>query len=121
MVIVLIGIGIYSFNKFDRVDVATTPSPTTSAEVSPTPATAQEVTYQGQEGKTALALLEENAEVKTKGEGANAFVSSINGYAADSAKKEFWAFYLNGESATVGAGSYDTKDTDTITWKIQTY
>jgi hypothetical protein len=29
--------------------------------------------------------------------------------------------YVNGESATVGAGSLVTKSTDTITWKLSSF
>lgn len=79
------------------------------------------VSYQGEEGKTALELLQQNATVVTSGEGVNAFVTTINDRLADSSKNEFWEFKINGTAATVGAGSYVTKDTDTITWQISTF
>ena len=74
-----------------------------------------------EEGKTALDLTKQVAKVETKGEGQNAFVISINGKAANSAKKEFWEFLVNGKSAEVGAGSYQLKDGDKIEWRISTY
>jgi hypothetical protein len=80
---------------------------------------AQEVAIE--EGKTALDLTKSVAKVKTKGEGQDAFVTSINGKAADSAKKEFWEFLVNGKSAEVGAGSYKLKDGDKIEWRISTF
>lgn len=76
------------------------------------------IAYKGQNGKTALELLNLNAKAVSTGEGANAFVTAINGYSPD-IKKEFWAFYVNGQQAQVGAGSYITKDTDTIEWRLE--
>jgi len=78
------------------------------------------VTYSGQTGMTALALLQKAAAIKTSGIGENAFVTAINGIVADS-KSEYWSFSINGEAATVGAGSYITKDSDTITWKLSSF
>jgi len=78
-------------------------------------------TLQIQEGKTALDLLMQSHKTVTKGEGKNAFVTAIDGKIADDSKKEFWAFYLNGKQAEVGAGSYILKPNDKIEWKIETY
>jgi hypothetical protein len=81
----------------------------------------QEVTYSGSDGITALALLEKTATIKMSGSGEMAFVTEINGITPDSSKNQFWAFEVNGQSATVGAGSYITKASDTITWKLSSY
>jgi len=78
------------------------------------------LTYSGKDGKTALELLEQNAKIKTNGTGTNAFITSINGVTANSSN-QYWAFYINGESSTVGAGSYTTKSTDTISWKLESF
>jgi len=80
----------------------------------------KQITYQGKEGITALKLLEQAAKIKTSGTGEMAFVTSINGVVADSTK-EFWSFNINGEPALVGAGSYITKDSDTITWELTSF
>lgn len=72
-------------------------------------------------GKTALDLTKEKANIKTKGEGVNAYVTEINGIIAQDSKKEYWAFYVNGKMATVGAGSYKLKQGDKIEWKIEKY
>jgi hypothetical protein len=77
----------------------------------------QEITI----GKTALDLTREKAIIKTKGEGVNAYVTEINGQEALNSKKEYWAFYVNGKMAEVGAGSYKLKDGDKIEWKIEKY
>ena len=72
-------------------------------------------------GKTALDLTKEKESIVTKGDGANAYIIGINGIAAQSSKKEYWAFYVNGKMAEVGAGSYILKDGDKIEWKLATY
>ena len=82
---------------------------------------ASEFSYAGAEGKTALDLLTVKATSETKGEGVNAYVTTINGRTADNAKNEFWAFYVNDKQAAVGAGSYITKSGDKIRWVIETF
>ena len=72
-------------------------------------------------GKTALDLTKEKASVQIKGEGTNAYVTEINGQEALNAKKEYWAFYVNGEIAEIGAGSYQLKEGDRIEWRIEKY
>jgi len=66
---------------------------------------------------TALDLLKSNYQVVTKTfSGLGEFVESINGIKPDS--KHFWAFYVNGKSSNVGAGSYTVKDGDKLEWKL---
>lgn len=74
-----------------------------------------------EEGKTALDALKKSADIESKGEGENAFVVEINGIKPDEKKKEFWAFFVNGKEASVGAGSYKLKYGDQIEWKLSTY
>jgi hypothetical protein len=95
-------------SKASQVTTATT-QPTTS------------ITYKGKAGVTALALLQQVAKVDMTGTGDMAYVNSINGTTADSAKKQYWEFDVNGAAATVGAGSYVTKGDDSITWKLSSY
>lgn len=76
------------------------------------------VTYRGEEGKTALAILKSSHEVGTKTfDGIGEMVTSIDGVEPDS--NHFWAFYVNDKQAEVGAGQYQTKDGDTVTWKLE--
>lgn len=76
------------------------------------------ISYQGQEGKTALAILKSSYNVETKTfDGIGEMVTGINGVAPDS--KHFWAFYVNGKQAEVGAGQYQTKSGDKISWKLE--
>lgn len=72
-------------------------------------------------GSTALDLLQKTSTVVIKGDKENAFVVEINGRKAEESKKEYWAFYINGKMASIGAGGYKLKDGDNIEWKIETY
>ena len=72
-------------------------------------------------GSTELEILKKIAIVKTSGQGKNAFVASINNQEASAQAREFWAFYVNGKQAKVGAGSYILQDNDKIEWKIEEY
>ncbi|QQG41815.1 MAG: DUF4430 domain-containing protein [Candidatus Woesebacteria bacterium] len=72
-------------------------------------------------GKSALEATNSFAKVVESGAGENAFVTEINGRAADSKKREFWELVINGQSAQVGAGSYTIQKGDSILWKITTY
>jgi hypothetical protein len=72
-------------------------------------------------GKTALEVIQADTKVITSGTGVNAFVTSINGRAADSKKHEFWELDANGAETEVGAGSYIIKKGDSILWRLNTY
>ncbi|MEV7961236.1 DUF4430 domain-containing protein [Oerskovia paurometabola] len=80
-----------------------------------------ELSYEGVAGKTALELLlAADPSATVQGEGDMAFVTGIGGVAADPAG-EFWALYVNGEMAQVGAGSLVTETGDEITWKLEKF
>jgi len=74
--------------------------------------------YPGQEGVDALTLLKQKTSVEQNSSG---LVVSISGKKADDSLREFWSFYINGQSAQVGPASYITKDNDIINWKIEKY
>lgn len=79
----------------------------------------KEVTYTGQASKTALALLQSLTEVQTKESQYGTMVTGIHGVQAEDAKT-YWAFYVNDTYANEGAGTYVTKATDRLTWKLET-
>ena len=72
-------------------------------------------------GKSALEATESKLKVITNGTGANAFVTSINGIKANTNKREFWEFIVNGSQAQIGAGSYTVQNNDEIQWKITNF
>ena len=76
-----------------------------------------QISYDGQNGVNAYRLLQRHASVKAKKYSFGYFVTSINGVAGDGPK--YWIFYINGKSASVGASSYITKNSDRLTWKLQ--
>lgn len=78
-----------------------------------------EVSYQGVEDRTALSLLKDKHKVQTEDyPGVGEMVTSIDG--VKPTDKQFWAFYVNGKTAQVGADTYVTEPSDTITWKLET-
>ena len=96
--------------------IANQPEPT--PKVSVEQRVDKEIAYQGVEGKTALELLKSKYKVETEEfPGVGEMVKSIDGKAATD--KQFWGFYVNGEMAQVGAGEYQTKPSDKITWKLE--
>lgn len=76
------------------------------------------VTYSGKDGVDALSLLKEQALVKQDPSG---LVIEINNRGANTNKKEFWAFYINGKLASIGPSEYKTRKTDRIVWKIDSF
>jgi hypothetical protein len=80
-----------------------------------------ELSYEGVAGKTALELLlAADPSATVQGEGDMAFVTGVGGVAANP-DDEFWALYVNGEMAQVGAGSLVTETGDEITWKLEKF
>jgi hypothetical protein len=85
-------------------------------------ASAEEVTefsYEGEDGETALDLLLANdPAAEVSGEGDMAFVTAIQGHAAEDGA-EFWALYVDDEMAQVGAGALETEDGQLVEWKLE--
>ena len=89
-----------------------------SKNISPVKNKADNFSYKGENGKDALTILKEIADMRLDKSG---MVASINGRSADSQKHEYWAFYINGKLADVGPADYKTKNSDTIEWRIDKY
>ena len=116
-VLVIAGLSVGGVMWANNAKSTTKAAQTTTTTEQPTTS----ITYKGKAGVTALVLLQQAAKVDMTGTGDLAYVTCINGSAADSAKKQYWEFDVNGAAATVGAGSYVTKDGDSITWKLSSY
>lgn len=113
--LLIVGFFVYGFS------VAKQPAQTSSAlgsKVTPTIALADYFSYKGQIGKSALNILKEKASVD---EASSGLVIGINGRKADNNTHEYWAFYVNGKLANTGPADYQTKNSDLIEWKIETY
>jgi hypothetical protein len=76
-----------------------------------------QISYPGQTGVNALALLRKHATVKTKHYSFGDFVSAINGVSGNGPK--YWTLYVNHRESNVGAGAYITNNGDIVTWKLQ--
>lgn len=76
------------------------------------------IQYAGKDGTDALTLLKESHGVGTDASG---MVTSIDGRKADPSRHEYWAFYVNGELASIGPKDYTSKSKDKLMWKIATY
>lgn len=97
----------------------TATSPATADPGVETPG-ATELSYPGEEGRTAVELLlEADPSATVEDEGENAFVTGIGG--VEAGESEFWALYVDGEPAQVGAGSLVTEDGQEITWRLEAF
>lgn len=76
-----------------------------------------QISYRGQNGVDALTLLRKHATVQTKHYSFGDLVTSINASAGSGPK--YWTFYINGKEASVGAGAYVSKNSDTLMWRLQ--
>lgn len=76
-----------------------------------------QISYSGQTGVDAFTLLKKHATVQAKHYSFGYLVTSIDGSAGNGPK--YWTFYVNGKESSVGASSYITKSSDTISWKLQ--
>ena len=77
------------------------------------------VTYEGEQGKTALEILQSICEIETKttAEGAIITVVAIDGIKASS--PDYWAFYLNSQYALNSPNNILTTETDLIKWQLE--
>jgi len=116
LIVVIFGILlIKSQNQTPLPLIDNTPVVTVSPTVNPL---TDQFEYPGKDGVDALTLLKQKTSVKQDTTG---MVISIASRQADNTQREFWSFYINGESAQVGPASYITKNNDVINWKIEKY
>jgi hypothetical protein len=96
------------------------PSQTATTQSAPKPKVeaVSPISYDGVEGKTALELLKAKATVITKDSSYGEYVDTVNGVTGGTDGK-YWAFYVNGSLAQVGAADYQTKAGDKIVWKFE--
>lgn len=78
----------------------------------------KQVEYVGQNDTTALDLLKSLTDVETKDSQFGSMVVGIHDVQAEDGKT-YWAFYVNGAYANEGAGTFVTKDTDKLMWKLE--
>ncbi len=116
---ILIIVGYFTYGFFTtKHAIQENKDVTTEVKLTPTIALVEYVQYKGKTGKNALQLLQKHASVEQATSG---LVVAINGRKADNAKREYWGFYVNGKLGQVGPQEYQTKEEDTIEWKIEKY
>lgn len=109
----LIGAGVF----FLTGSKANPPAQSSTQQTQPAEKQNQAIAYEGEIGKTALELLKTKYQVQTKASSYGELVTSIEGREGNGPK--YWAFYVNGKLADVGAGDYQTKTGDKIEWKLE--
>jgi hypothetical protein len=103
----------------DAATPAASGSPAVSAEATEAAQEVTELSYAGETGSTALdLLLVHDPDAEVSGEGEMAYVTGIKGRTAADGQ-EFWALYVDGEMAQVGAGALETEDGQQIQWKLE--
>jgi len=118
VLVVIVLFGVYLFRPQKQIVSPQNSTPPINS-ISPTQnLLSDQFQYQGQEGIDALTLLKQKTNVIQDSSG---IVGSINGRKANSNQREFWSFYINGESAQIGPAAYITKNNDIINWKIEKY
>src|SRR3989338_1175003 len=119
VVVIIAGIGIVYAFKQKPVAVSVVKDTTMMSAESPKNDLNQQapettIIYGGQDGKTALQLLQTNHIVTTEFDGS---VSSIDGVIPDAT--QVWSMYVNGELSQELPGVYVTKSSDSIKWQIE--
>ena len=81
------------------------------------PVVEKTISYEGQNDKTALELLQEEYQVETQDSSIGIFVISIDQTANEDNK--YWMFYIDGRLASLGADQYKTQDGENIEWRYE--
>jgi len=118
VLIVIVIFGVFLIkprNQTSLPPIINTPVVTVSPTINPS---ADQFEYSGKDGVDALTLLKQKTLVQQDTTG---MVISIASRKADNTQREFWSFYINGQTAQVGPTSYITKNNDIINWKIEKY
>jgi hypothetical protein len=76
------------------------------------------ISYKGKNGTDALSLLKASHNIV---QDESNLVIQIDNYRADTKKREYWAFYVNGKLSSIGPEAFKTQNSDKIEWKIDTY
>ena len=77
-----------------------------------------EIEYEGEDGETALELLEDNGyDVTTEHSDLGDYVTGIGDVQAT--KTKYWSYYVDGKLPNVGADAFETKDGQHVEWKFE--
>jgi len=93
---------------------AATPAP--SSSITPPRDERPVITYDGEDGKTALELLKTHAQVRTATSQLGELVEEINGVRSGDGR--YLMYFVNGAMAKTGASQYVTRRGDKVEWKL---
>ncbi len=101
----------------DSASAATKPAATKTAETKDPARDLKTITYEGEDGETALDLLREHGyDVAVESSKLGDYVTGIGDVTAT--KTEYWLFEVDGKMPSVGADAYETKDGEQVEWKF---
>lgn len=122
IILSLVAAGIIATTGVVLTNQAQTPAPTqptVSEQAAPVERTRTVITYTAKAGDTSLVQLKREADkVVTQQSEYGEYVDSIEGHKGGTDGK-YWSFYVDGEMASVGAGSYTQTGGEVIEWKFQ--
>src|SRR3989344_5253011 len=76
-------------------------------------------TVEADEGESALAVSSKAFELLYKNYSFGAYVYSVEGFADDSGKGEYWQYYFNGNLAPVGASDFRISEEGVLEWRLE--
>lgn len=122
LALTLVGLGIYAGqdNSSDNTSETTQTEEIVNQQTLNISEDGRTVSYDGVAGEDALTTLLSLGTAETESSEFGEFVTSIEGVEADSSS-EFWAFYVNGAQASVGADSYVAQEGDKIEWTLESF
>lgn len=88
-----------------------------AGEVTFQPVVEKVISYEGEEGKTALDLLKASHEIGTQDSSIGVFITSIDGVKNEDNK--YWMFYTEDQLAPIAADQYETKAGEKIEWRFE--
>jgi len=108
VVLVLFGLGAHLASNY---------APKSATTTNPQVQSTQTIAHNGQDGKTALELLKNRADVKSQDYESGTYVQAING--TENNETHIWLFYINGQMSFEDVGKLQTKNSDKIEWRYE--
>lgn len=81
------------------------------------PVVEKTISYDGQNGKTALDLLKASHQVESQDSSIGIFVTGIDGI--QNQDNKYWMFYVDSKLASLGADQYVSHDGEKIEWRYE--
>ncbi len=112
LLLVLVGLGAASGKIAVKKPAATTTTQTSTTKP-------QAISYQGEDGKTVLELLQRNHRVETKDSSFGTFVTAVDG--VSQTDNSFWLYYVDGKAGEAAADKTTTQNNQTVEWRYESF